>query len=207
MNVLLNYASPGYEALQRASSRTAIALGGVDRVAECSPADLDPTFRRHNAAILEQPRGAGLWKPCLVRRARARMGADDSLFYADADLVLIRSVVPLAVAMWRAGRGIAVSAQGDQREDGWTKRDCFVLTGCDAPRYAHSRQIRASWFAWRRTPLTLELADGWLRCVQDERPITVAPNRCGLPNHPAFRNHRHDQGLFSLLCKKRGART
>lgn len=77
MNVLLNYASPGYEALQRASSRTATAFGGFDRVAECSSADLDPAFRHRNAAIVDQPRGAGywLWKACLWRPFDVRLHA------------------------------------------------------------------------------------------------------------------------------------
>ena len=51
--------------------------------------------------------------------------------------------------------------------------------------------------------VALALADEWLRCARDERLITDAPNRCGLPNHPAFRAHRHDQSIFSLRCKKR----
>ena len=92
-------------------------------------------------------------------------------------------------------------------EHTWTKRDCFVLMDCDQPRYRDTPQVRTGFSAWRRTPFAMAFVEEWLRLVQDERLVTDLPSQCGLPDHPAFRQHRYDQSIFSLLCKKRGVAT
>ena len=41
-----------------------------------------------------------------------------------------------------------------------------------------------------------------LEFAQDERIITDIDNQRGLPNHPEYREHRHDHSILSLLSKK-----
>ena len=205
MRILLNYATPDLRALQRASSRSALRFGGFDRVVERSPADLDRAFWRRNATILEQGRGAGywLWKPYIVSRALEDMAADDFLFYLDVDNLVLRSVAPIEAAMRRHGGGVAAFEIENQVERMWTKRDCFVAMGCDAPRYTDSRQVLASYSAWRRTAAATAFVDAWLHWAQDPQLVADAPSCGPLPDYPEFRDHRHDQSIFSLLCKQR----
>ena len=206
--VLANYATPGLASDQRLSSRAALAMGGCARALEYGPRDLDPAFRRRNAAILAHRRGGGywIWKPYVIRDALTSIGDDEMLFYLDVDLLLVAPLAALRAEMLRDGIDV-VGFRTQHAEHAWTKRDCFVLMDCDQPPYRDTPQIRTGFSAWRRTPFAMAFVEEWLRLVQDERLATDLPSRCGLPDHPAFREHRHDQSVFSLLCKKRGVAT
>ena len=83
-----------------------------------------------------------------------------------------------------------------------TKRDTFVLMDCDTPEYADTFQVHASLSLWRRTPFSIMIAGEWLRYAEDERILTDIPNSCGRDNFAEFQEHRHDQSIWSLLCKK-----
>ena len=206
--VLASYATRDLRSDQRLSSHVALATGGCDRVLEYGPGDLDADFRRRNAAILAQPRGGGywLWKPYVIRHALQTIDADDMLFYCDVDLLLVGPIAALRADMQRDGIGV-MGFHTCHMEHTWTKRDCFVLMDCDHARYRDTPQIRTGFHAWRRTPFAMRLVEEWLSLVQDERLATDMASQCGLPEYPQFREHRHDQSILSLLCKKHGVPT
>jgi hypothetical protein len=205
MKVLVNYANRRFRWHQRQNSRSALAVGGFERVCSFSPDDIDPEFIRKNCHILGQERGNGywLWKPYVISRVLRTLGESDYLFYCDAGAQFVASIDPLIDVMLRDKLNLMVFelplVEGD-----WTKRDALVLLDCDQPEFIESRQRLASFHLWRNSPLALSIADEWLRLAQDERLLTDLANQCGLPNHAGFREHRHDQSLFSLLTKKLG---
>ena len=205
MNVLVNYATHEFARYRRLSSETARRFGGFARVLERSSADLDADFRRRHAALLAVPRGGGywLWKPYVIERALCTLDADDCLFYADAGVFFTGPVDAIA-ALLRRGGGPLLAFAGSALEREWTKREAFVLLGCDAPRYADTHQALAGISAWRRCPESFEFVAAWRRAVEDARIVGDAPSRCGTPEYPGFRAHRHDTSAFSLLCKQRG---
>ena len=207
MNILINYATPEFAALRHLNSATGVLVGGFDEVREYSPGDLDATFRKRNAHILKQPRGAGcwLWKPYIIRKTLRTMHADDCLFYSDAGRFFTGPVAPVVHLVRQTERGVVAFRSRWQKERMWTKRDAFVLMGCDTARYADTFQVDAACSVWRKTAFTLMLAGEWLRYAQDERIVSDAPNRCAGDNHAEFRDHRHDQSVWSLLCKRHGA--
>ena len=49
----------------------------------------------------------------------------------------------------------------------WTKRDAFVLLGCDTPAFRDSPQRIGGYSLWRRSDTALELAESWLRHACD----------------------------------------
>ena len=206
MNVLVNYATPRFAALRDLNSASGVRTGGFDRVLEYSPRDLDPAFARRNAAILRSGRGGGywLWKPYIIEKTLKMLGEDDVMFYADAGSFFVASIDPLVDLMRRTEQDVIAFRLKRQQERKWTKRDAFVLMGCDAPRFTDTFQAEASFSLWRKSRFAQELAGEWLSLAQDERLVTDAPSRCGLEDYPEFREHRHDQSIWSLLCKKRG---
>ena len=205
MNVLVNYATPEFAHYRRLSSATGRRFGGFGRVLECAPRDLDADFRRRYAALLGVPRGGGywIWKPYVIEQALRTLDADDCLFYADAGVFFTGSVDAVARLLRHSGAPL-LAFTGSAVEREWTKRDAFVLLGCDAPRYADTAQAAGGISAWRPCAESFELVAAWKRAVQDERIVSDGPSRCGLPEYPGFREHRHDQSAFSLLCKQRG---
>jgi hypothetical protein len=201
--VLVSYATRDYRANQWRNARTARRVGGLDEVWRLGPADLDPEFRRRNAEVLAAPRGAGywLWKPYVVVRSLERLAPGDVLFYCDAASHFRSSAQPLIDLCLRQD---VVPFELPYLERAWTKRDAFVLLGCDEPAFAETPQRLASFALFRKTSAACDLAARWLEAAQDPRILTDAPNVCGLPNHPGFVDHRHDQSIFSLLTKRAG---
>jgi hypothetical protein len=205
MKVLLNYANQRFADLQRRCSETGLAIGGFDRVLAYGPADIDAEFATANRHILQHQRGNGywLWKPYFIVRTLESLAPGDWLFYCDAGAHFIGPIDPLIDVCQRDGRDLLVF-ELPHPERRYTKRDAFVLLDCDRPEFITSRQRLASFHLWRASPAALAFAREWLTVAQDERLLTDLPNQCGLPNHRRFKEHRHDQSLFSLLTKKHG---
>ena len=206
---------------RRINTATGYAMGGFDKVLEYSPEDLDEDFRRKNRHILKHKRGGGywLWKPYIIKRTLEWMGEGDFLLYADAASLFAGPVEPLIEVMrqknqdillfraWHRGRPRFAERPRFAKRQGfkerhWTKRDAFTLMGCDAAQYTDTVQIESSFSLWRKTALSMKLASEWLSYAQDERIITDMPNQGGKENYPEFKEHRHDQSIWSLLCKK-----
>ena len=206
MNVLVNYATPNFAARRYLNSVSGLRVGGFDKVVEYSPADLDPAFRRRNAHILRHDRGGGywVWKPWIIEKTLKRLRKDDFMFYVDAGSFFVASIEPLVELMRRTDQDVIAFTCKWQVERMWTKRDAFVLMNCDSARFTDTWQVESGYSLWRRSRFSLALAAEWSSLVQDESLVTDAPSRCGTEEYPEFREHRHDQSVWSLLCKKHG---
>ena len=69
-------------------------------------------------------------------------------------------------------------------------------------RHTRTRQFHDTFCLVRKTPFGMGIVEEWLHFAQDERILTDRSNRCGEPNYPGFKDHRHTQSIWSLLCKK-----
>ncbi|WP_448207828.1 hypothetical protein [Azospirillum sp. sgz302134] len=212
--LLLNYADGAFTTAQKHNARTGLEVGGFDSVAMLGRAHLeaDTHFAARNRHILDQPRGAGywLWKPYFVWGVLHQHLKDgDILFYSDSGAHFVHSADPV-IERCRQRRDLPIllfTLQDEHRNRVWTKRDCFHVMGLDRPEYTDAPQILASFLVIERTPDTVAFAAEWLRLAEDARLITDAPNTCGLPNYPEFRDHRHDQSILSLLARRAGVST
>ncbi len=183
---------------------------GIDEVRPWRPEDLRSLdFFRAHQAVLEQPRGAGywLWKPFIIREVLREARNGDPVVYADAGVAITDSLGKL-FALCRekemllfVGHYDGVCGQPNVCR-AWTKRDCFVLTGCDAPRYHEARMLDAAFIVLTKSERVQRLVDEWLSYCCDSRILTDSPNTCGQPNLPGFVDHRHDQSVLSLLAAR-----
>lgn len=89
-------------------------------------------------------------------------------------------------------------------ESAWTKRDAFVYMNADAQGFDQTRQFLASFMVIRKSVFSLQFLEQYLHHCSNPKILTDKENTCGLPNYPDFVAHRHDQSVFSLLCKKHG---
>ncbi len=203
MKILINYATPNFATVRKLNSATGLSAGEFEKVIEYSPDDLDEAFRQSNESILNMARGAGcwLWKPYIIKESLRSMKADDFLFYADAGSVFTGPVEPLIRVMQQTDQSV-IAFRSNQIEHVRTKRDAFILMRCDTVEYADTYQVEAGFSLWRKTAFSMRLVNEWLSYVQDERVITDMPNQCGKGNYPGFKEHRYDQSIWSLLCKK-----
>ena len=205
MIVAVNYANAKYRKAQKVNSKTAITKGKVDKVISYSPRDLDADFRQKNSAILLQKRGNGywLWKPYIILKTLREMQEGDYLVYLDAGAFYINSVKWLTVEMEKDGQEI-MSFELPFQEKRFTKRDAFIGMQCNEEKYTESNQRMATMIVFKKCESTLHFVKEWLYFGQKEEIITDRPNCAGHENDSRFIDHRHDQSIFSLLCKKHG---
>lgn len=206
MIIAVNYADKKFRRAQKLNSRTA-GQWGADRVIEYGPDDIDEAFRRRNKEILDTPRGGGyyLWKPYFYRKAYDELGEGDYLVYIDSGAVYINKIQYLIDCMEQEETPLMIfSLERERIEKGNTKRDAFVLTGCDEARYTDTPQSIGGYFVCKKAPEVKAYLDEVLQYAQDIRIISDKPNVMGLPNYAEFADHRHDQSVISLMSKKYG---
>lgn len=162
-------------------------------------------FARRNADLLTEWRGAGywVWKPLVIRTALETIGDDDVLIYSDAGKLPAGPITrPDRIAQLAklAPEGFLSGVQlTGLRHDRWTKRDCFVLMDADLDAYRMADQLMVGWSAWTKSPQCFDLLEKWQHFNEDRRIVTDDPNVMGLPNSPTFKEHRHDQSIYTNL--------
>ena len=209
--VLISFGDEKYEKSLKLLRSTALDVGKVDDVKTYSPEYLKTTdFWRKNSFILQRPRGAGywIWKPFIILEAFKGLEDGDIVLYSDAGLKVIDNLDPLfevAKTDTNAGKVLfklpAVGVPYHKAKT-WTKRDCFVLTGCDYPGYWEADMGNGAVSLWRKSEKNIEFLKEWLRFLRDPRIVTDDPNIAGKPNFLEFRDHRHDQSVLTILSIK-----
>ena len=206
MIIAVNYADKRFQRAQKLNSRTA-RQWGADKVIEYGPEDIDEDFRRRNQEILNAPRGGGyyLWKPYVYRKAYDELGEGDYLIYIDSGAVYVNKIQYLIDCMEQQNVPVMIfSLEQERIEKCNTKRDAFVLIGCDERKYTDTPQSIGGYFVCKKAPEVEAFLDEVLQYAQDIRIISDKPNVMGLPNYKEFTDHRHDQSVISLVSKKHG---
>lgn len=205
MKVLINYADRKYYNSQKKNSQTGRNIGKFDKVIEYNRNILDKEFITNNKFILNNPRGAGywLWKPYIILKTLNTLNDGDYLFYCDAGSHFINSIDYLINFMEKIKQDI-LPFELNHIEKIWTKRDLFLILKCDGSRYYNSKQRVGGFQLIKKNANTLNFYREYLKIAQRPRAITNIPNKLGKPNYPGFKEHRHDQSIFSLLTKKYG---
>ena len=85
-------------------------------------------------------------------------------------------------------------------EKNWTKMNLVQFMDCNKPEILESGQIMATSFLIKKSSETLDLINEWLKICSLEWTIDDSPST--INNDLSFKDHRHDQSVFSLLRKK-----
>ncbi len=205
MKILLNYADGKFLESQFKNSQTGLAAG-FNVVYQMNRSEIDPDFYTRHSDILNQRRGVGywLWKPYFIQRILKTMNNDDILFYADSGSVFVRRMEPIFNAVRSDERGVlCFTLAGKHSERLWTKRDLFLHMGMYSSEYTDSPQRMASFMCFRGTDFARELLTEYLYLATNAHLVTDSPNSDGWIE-PDFKDHRHDQSVWSLLTKKHG---
>lgn len=206
MIIAVNYADRRFRRAQKLNSKTAIQYG-ADRVIEYTAADIDPKFRAANKEILSNPRGGGyyLWKPYVFYKAYKELKEGDYLIYTDSGSIYVNPIQKLIDCMEKENVNIMIfSLHNELLERKYTKRDAFILTGCDEEKYAETPQSIGGYMLCKKAADVEDFFNEVLKYAQDIRIISDNPNTMGKDNYHGFIDHRHDQSVISLISKKRG---
>lgn len=162
-------------------------------------------FYEKNRVIFDVKRGIGywLWKPYLILESLKKMADNDVLVYADSGLEIIKPLIPI-VEMCEKQQDIVFFQAHGYKNSSATRRDAFVLMGCDTPPYHDAEMVQASFILFKKTEKTLQFVEEWLMYCQNSQIIGESENVMGKENLPDFFAHRHDQSILSILRIKYG---
>lgn len=184
----------------------------LDEKALRSP-DLSPWQKLFSSKV----RGYGYWcwKPYLIEQTMRRLNEGDVLLYCDAGTYLNPAGKPRFQDYLHVLEG---TTQGILAFDSteypecpylerqWDKGDLIHVLGCEGRTdILDSPQVAATQILVRRCGESLQFLHRWNEIwMRDFHMIDDSLSE--LPNAEDFRQHRHDQSIFSLLYKLAGGR-
>jgi hypothetical protein len=223
--IFLTFASSDLKQSLSRIEKQAQALDFYDQLYFYTEHDLSPEFFdrfRQHLQIGSRGYGYWCWKPQILLQLLDKMNEGDVIQYTDAGCHLnikgIERLTDYFNLAKNAKNGILAFQAGtpgselqcDQRQfplfpdEEWIKGDLLDYFGVrDNKEVVTTPTIGAGIIFIRKCPQSLQLIQEWLEVIEaDFHFIDDTPSRS--PNMSVFREHRHDQAIFSLLCKKHG---
>jgi hypothetical protein len=211
---LVTYATPRFRLRQLVLGWSAKANRTVETVNHWTPKSLlNAGFEEHCKGISLAERGSGFWawKPFIIAAKLREVPDGDLVFYCDVGRrypfkQLTGTLAPFLDWMELHKQpmlpGLLIPWKGPMSM--WTKRDAFAATGMDRADVHAAIPIQASFSFWFANDDTRALAREWMNFASQRALISDDPSICGIPELPAFHDHRHDQSLLTLCCLKHG---
>jgi hypothetical protein len=159
----------------------------------------------HKDFILSNQRGYGywIWKPYIIKHVFDHMMNDwDILLWSDAGCEInLLQEKPFSV-LWKTTYADKIVGSFNRPEIEWTKRDAFIFLEMDQNKEAYdTNQHQASVISFCKTPSTSTIVNIWFQtCSTQYNLLDDSPSKN--TKRGPFREHRHDQSIFSLLTKK-----
>lgn len=162
---------------------------------------------KHKNFIEKHKRGYGywLWKPYIIMHQLENMSEGDIIFYADAGCEVDASKVDNFTLMkeyflQEDSLPILARKHYGYKEEYYCKMDTFVAMEGDNVDVMKTPQYQATLMAFKNCQQSRDFARKWYDyCTQyhllDDTPSNV-------DNVQKFKEHRHDQSIFSILYKK-----
>ena len=152
-------------------------------------------------------RGYGFWawKASIVKEYLMRLDEGDLLFWSDAGICwnyTERSKVKFdEYVQVLAGENDILTFSQPTIEKEWTKGDLLEELGAyNDEKICNSNQLWAGLFLIKKTARTMELVNRWIE-LNDMKKELITDKRSAIPNKEGFKEHRHDQSIFSVLVK------
>ena len=153
-------------------------------------------------------RGFGFWawKAQIVSEYMERLQEGDMIFWSDAGIYWNDSQE--AVRRFQeyvnmlSGDKALLTFQQPTPEQEYTKGDVLEVFGVyDNQEICSSLQLWAGCFLIKKTQVMMEFLEKW-KGFNDLKKDLITDKRSQKPNKPGFKDHRHDQSVFSLLTKQ-----
>lgn len=165
-------------------------------------------FRNHRHKNEERARGVDFFcfKPFVLLDALSRASDKDIILYSDADCFPIADLSPLFEQCERDNGVMLFNARGCVAKE-WTKRDAFILTGCDTPEYHNAWQAVARFMLFQKGnyfPVRKFLGQ-WLGFTANPLINTFDPSIIE-PDQPELKEPRCEQAVLGLLAQRCGVK-
>lgn len=226
--VFLSFADTRLHRSAQRLAAQACSLNFFDEIVILNENDLSAEFAElFSDVLVPTVRGFGYWcwKPQIVLQTLERLEFGDIIQYSDIGCHLnpggrqrleeyfeIASNCPSGILGFEAsypqapfphdGREIP-----DWPDAHWAKGDLIDYLGVrDRLDILHSPTIQSGVFLLKKTPAVVQLITAW-RDTYIKNFALADDSQSKSSNFPGFVEHRHDQSIFSLLCKLSNACT
>lgn len=198
MIVAINYADEKFKEAQKFNTETAYTKGKVNKVIEYSPKDIDSEFYEKYKNIMEKNKGGGywLWKPYIILKTINEMQDGDYLFYCDSGAAYVNKVKYLIDNLEESNQYIMPFGL-PLIERQWTQNKTFKLMKSDEDTFKKSNQILATYMLIKVCDESKNFIEKYLKACTN-KDCLIDSNE----DEKYLISHRHDQSIFSILCKK-----
>ncbi len=210
MRAFITFGDEKYRRTRELLRDEASALGVFDECTAYGPEDLAPAFlQRHAQFIRESARGYGywIWKPHLILKKLNSLQDGDILMYADAGCEVNPAgrerLLQYFESVTRHPSGVFSFHFATMLNRAYTKMDVFQAL--DAFKLMDAQMHVAGIVLFRCCDVSRRFVSDWERFCEMRPLLDDQPSQ--LKNHPDFKDHRHDQSIFSLLCAQYGVAT
>ena len=152
--------------------------------------------------LINSNRGAGYWtwKPRLFIDVMSKEKDDDIILWSDAGCsVNFDGVKRLHEWIDMCDFYGTLGFQMEHIERVWTKRSLSKFMNCDNEEIMNTGQIMATIFLLKNDAKTFKMVNEWYEIARHRWTIDDSPSI--IENYSDFKEHRHDQSIWSLLRK------
>ena len=202
----VSYANHVFEKAGNRIKHEAQQTGLFNTIKVFTPSDLDSEFIEKNRYLLSQERGGGYWcwKPHIVLKTMQSIPENEWILYADAGCTLVqerKTQLFEHIDEMEKENKLITAYQMSHLEKDWTKGDMFNYFGLiDNKNISNSGQYVGGVFLVKNHRKTrnmfgkmIEIIEGNSHLIDDSPSI--------IQNDDSFKEHRHDQSLFSIMRK------
>lgn len=164
-------------------------------------------WTKHHKFIQKNNRGYGywIWKPFLIQQKMANMKDGDILLYLDSGCEIDTNKQELEKSFHVVKEDKIIGTMNGVERNGllekdWSKMDLILYLNMNEEQYINSVQRQGGSNMFYVCPETRSLVNEWynIACIYNLLDDSVSKYK----NVPSFKEHRHDQSIFSLLTKK-----
>jgi len=159
-------------------------------------------WSKHKDFIVNNHRiyGYGIWKGYLIMKTMEKMEDGDILLYADSGCILQNSHKEELKRLFKIVDTDLIIASLTCNEQDWSKMDLIKYLNMENSNLLKINQRQSSAILFKKCKETLDLVKEWYNISCNYHMIDDSPSIA--PNVGSFKEHRHDQSVFSLLTKK-----
>ena len=159
-------------------------------------------------ASSERIGGCGLWKPYILFNTLKELNDGDILVYSDAGCTIktdknsINQLEDLISEIEKSWEGI-IAVRNSFIEQNWTKGDVFeYFEVYNDSNFTNTKQFSSGRLhIAKKCKHALSIYSQWWE-IAKVRPELFSDSPSLVPNLSGFIENRHDQSIWSLLCKK-----
>lgn len=208
MNYLVFFGNNDFKYKSLLLKREAESCGWFDEIIAHTPESISEFLSQHQDFVRENKRGYGywIWKPYIVLDLLRRINDGDCVFYIDSGASIMNHMKNrfdeyLNILNQSERPIIAFGGNSPYLEKQFQKMTILKRFGLDGDEnFLNSGQIESGVFACKKTDFTVRFFEEWLALML-ENNYCLIDDRDHLEQLEGFIENRHDQSLFSILCK------